>query len=288
MHAEATRPRVASRDLISPLASFLLLYFGTLAVFSWSFSPRTIAAVQWSALIAAVIANAGANWRFDRGRFAYGLRLPPLQLIANVAGGFLIALIIVGCADLLIVTLTGTTRAHGVGIPWRSIAVIFTPAVFHEELFFRGYAYQTIARWNRRGAMVISSLVFASLHLGNTHVGALALLNIFIAGLLLAALYEVTRSLWFPIAAHWLWNVFSGPVLGHEVSGYEDSTLFRTLDSGPAILTGGEFGIEASVLMTAVEVVALIPILRRLRSHHTATPANRHFDKIDNKEMNQA
>jgi membrane protease YdiL (CAAX protease family) len=273
--------------IIAPLGLFLLLYVSTLALLTWSLAPLTVAEMQWSALAAAIVANAGANYRFDRRRWDYGLRLPPLQWIANLAGGFFIALIVVGCADLLIMTLTKTSRLPGGGIPWLSIAIVFTPAVFHEELLFRGYAYQTLTRWSRAWGMAISSLFFAALHLGNAHVGAIALLNIFIAGLLLSALYEVTRSLWLPIAAHWLWNIFSGPVLGHEVSGYEESALFRTVDSGPALLTGGEFGIEASLLMTAVEAVALFLVARRLiQSRFHAS--KQHSDKIESKEMIEA
>ena len=43
----------------------------------------------------------------------------------------------------------------------------------------------------------------------------------------------------------------SGPILGHEVSGYESmATVFVERGQWPGWLTGGEFGIEGSVWMT--------------------------------------
>jgi len=46
----------------------------------------------------------------------------------------------------------------------------------------------------------------------------------------------------------------SGPILGHEVSGYEAmQTLFVEVGEGAEVLTGGEFGVEGSVWMTVVE-----------------------------------
>ena len=67
-----------------------------------------------------------------------------------------------------------------------------------EELFFRGFVMAgLVARWGVVGAAISSSLIFAVFHL---HPGVL--LPIFGTGLLLAALYHYTGSLWLPIIAH--------------------------------------------------------------------------------------
>ncbi|HEY8713206.1 MAG TPA: CPBP family intramembrane glutamate endopeptidase, partial [Thermoanaerobaculia bacterium] len=56
---------------------------------------------------------------------------------------------------------------------------------------------------------------------------------------------------------HFTWNILSGPILGYDVSGFTSSrSLLVSVVRGPAILTGGAFGIEGSVLLTVVEVVA--------------------------------
>ena len=69
---------------------------------------------------------------------------------------------------------------------------------FTEEIFFRGFVMAgLVARWGIVGAAIGSSLIFAVFHL---HPGVL--LPIFGTGLLLAALYHLTGSLWPPIIAH--------------------------------------------------------------------------------------
>lgn len=69
---------------------------------------------------------------------------------------------------------------------------------FTEEIFFRGFIMAgLVARWGIVGAAIGSSLIFAAFHL---HPGVLV--PIFGTGLLLAALFHLTGSLWPPIIAH--------------------------------------------------------------------------------------
>jgi len=252
-----------SLAITSSVLLFLLVYVVFFVVMALIVQPADAIQFQWSALFAAIVANLVANYRYDRNNFRYGLLIPPGRLLANVIGGVAMAALLVGSGDLLITTLTGTSRVAGNGFPWLTALVLFTPAVLHEEFLFRGYAFQKLAEKHTGLALGASSLIFAALHLGNDHVGPLALLNILLAGILLGAFYLVTRSLWFPIAAHWFWNIFSGPILGHEVSGYEEGSVFLTVDAGNPLLTGGEFGIEGSALMTAVELAALALLYRK-------------------------
>lgn len=263
-----------STAIVSSVLLFLLVYVVLFVAMALIVQPTGAIQFQWSALVAAIVANLVANYIYDRNDFRYGLLIPPGRLLANVIGGVGMAAMLVGSGDLLITTLTGTRRVIGTGFPFLSSLILFTPAVLHEELLFRGYAFQKLAERNIGVALASSSVIFAALHLGNEHVGALALFNILLAGILLGAFYLVTRSLWFPIAAHWFWNIFSGPILGHEVSGYEEGSVFLTVDAGNPLLTGGEFGIEGSVLMTVVEIAALALLYRKrslLRSRVVAS-----------------
>ena len=90
------------------------------------------------------------------------------------------------------------------------------------------------------------------------------------AGLLLAAAYMLTRRLWLSIGFHMAWNytqsaVFSGIVSG----GVSDPGLIRPIIRGPDLLTGGNFGLESSViafaLCTATGIVLLVMAVRRGR-----------------------
>lgn len=160
-------------------------------------------------------------------------------------------------------------HARNDGFPWLELASVYLPAVFHEELAFRGYLFQKLRSVNRIGGFAFSAFVFAGLHLANHAITPLALLNISLAGILLALAYERYQRLWFPLGIHLAWNLLSGPILGYPVSGYVSrTTLFATTLRGSDSITGGAFGIEGSVFIAIVEVVA-IAVLSRSNLHLT-------------------
>jgi len=182
-------------------------------------------------------------------------RIATRELMLGLAGGvFLIAV-----ADLMVFATTPLRHGRGDGVPWRELIAVFIPAVVHEELLFRGYVFQKLWVWHRQFAIVSVSALFAALHLWNDGITVLAITNIFLGGILLSLAYERYQRLWFPIGLHLMWNVMSGPLLGYEVSGYEPShTVLTVVGAGPWLLTGGKFGIEGSLWMTAAEVGAIV------------------------------
>lgn len=248
--------------LIAPLVLFGSFYLATF-LFTVRFTPWT----QWAALVSVAVASGGAIAIWDRGRWNLGFFVRPRDGAREFLAGCALAVALIGSADVIIVLTTGTRHTSGDGFPFLEMALVFVPAVFHEELLFRGYAFQRLWRWKPWVAIWIGSIVFAALHAGNASVTPLALYNIFLGGLLLSLAYGRYQRLWFPIGIHFGWNFMSGPILGYEVSGYAPGeTLLRTITSGPAILTGGAFGIEGSIIMTAVETVAVVTLWRRARS----------------------
>jgi uncharacterized protein len=118
-----------------------------------------------------------------------------------------------------------------------------------EELVFRGYLLHNLLQsTNKWVALLISSALFAGIHLGNPDVGILPIIEIFVGGLMLGINYIFTRNLWFGIALHFAWNFFQGPVFGFDVSGVPLPSLMQQDVNGPTWLTGGAFGLEGSVL----------------------------------------
>jgi hypothetical protein len=60
--------------------------------------------------------------------------------------------------------------------------------------------------------------------------------------------YIKTKNLAMPIGLHFMANVMQGTILGFGVSGEKEvSILTPIVDKVPAWLTGGTFGLEASV-----------------------------------------
>lgn len=175
--------------------------------------------------------------------------------------------------------------------PWMDLIRMGLVAGVTEEVLFRGLLFRlvegTFGTW---AAVAISALVFGGVHLSNPHGTWAGTLGIALeAGVLFAAVYAFTRSLWMVIGLHFAWNVVQGPVMGIVVSGSSSAGhgLTQSDLTGPPWLSGGDFGIEASaptvIILTTVGALVLISIARRdlivrpfwvrrkeLASHHRA------------------
>jgi membrane protease YdiL (CAAX protease family) len=138
-----------------------------------------------------------------------------------------------------------------------------------EEIICRGVLYRIVEEglgsWI---ALLFSALLFGAAHLHNPGATLWAGLAIAIeAGILLALIYLVTRSLWVCIGLHAAWNFVQGTVYGIPVSGTRADGWLVSTRSGPDWLSGGVFGAEASVvalvLCSLVSAVLLAVALRR-------------------------
>lgn len=250
--------------VLAPLALFASVYLATFAIGLWLSVPNAF----WIGLASVVVATTMSVAMWERGDWNLGLRVEPRHVFFELAAGLGLATILVGSADLLVVVSTGVWHGLGDGFPLEELLLVFAPAALHEELLFRGYAFQKLWRWRRGVAIVIMSLAFTVLHLGNYGITPVGLTNIFLGGVLLSLAYERYRRLWFPIGIHFGWNILSGPLLGHPVSGYvPEATVFTVVGDGPSVLTGGDFGIEGSIWMTVMEIVAIVLLSRKNVEH---------------------
>jgi uncharacterized protein len=139
-----------------------------------------------------------------------------------------------------------------------SVVLIGVIAV-SEEMVIRGYLLRNLLQsMNKWAALGISAALFALAHIGNPGIHSIAILNIFLGGVLLGINYVYTRNLWFAICFHFSWNFFQGPVLGYEVSGLPLQGILQQQLSGPGWLTGYQFGFEGSAIATLVMLIAIV------------------------------
>lgn len=142
-----------------------------------------------------------------------------------------------------------------------------------EELMFRGYLLQTLREWpGVIAAVLVTSCVFGLLHACNPNVSPVALAYLVLAGLVFAYAYLVTGQLWWPIAMHFSWNFFQGPVFGFPVSGLPADGLLVVESIGPAWLTGGDFGPEAGLVGLAALSLIAVTIWAWGRVHRMSRP----------------
>jgi uncharacterized protein len=174
-------------------------------------------------------------------------------------------------AALAVIALLGGYTVTGWGSVGGFVATLgmMTAVAVSEELLFRGVLFRLVEeKTGTWVALAVSGVLFGALHLlnpGATVVGAAAIAVE--AGLMLGAAYVATRSLWLPIALHLGWNLAEGGIFGTTVSGSDatPSGLVESVMHGPALLTGGEFGPEASMVTVVAGVVATVVLLRKAR-----------------------
>lgn len=227
-------------------------------------------------LISVCVATAGTIAIWDSGRWNLGLFVSPRLAFPEFLNGCSWGITIIGACTILVVLSSNIREEPGSGFPWRELVITFIPAALHEELLFRGYAFQRLYRWRKGFALIFVAFIFASLHMNNSSVTVLGLTNIFLGGILLGLAYARFERLWFPIGLHTAWNLMIGPILGHEVSGYESMrTLFVERGTGPNLVTGGDFGLEGSIWMTVIEIAAIVVmsiLLNNRRAPRVAGP----------------
>ncbi|MET7331749.1 CPBP family intramembrane glutamic endopeptidase [Nonomuraea sp. NPDC005650] len=155
-----------------------------------------------------------------------------------------------------------------------AVAATAVGAAVTEELMFRGLALQALERlWGSRAALAITALLFGGMHLANPGATVWSSLAIAIeAGVLLGAAYLWRRSIWFVAGLHFAWNAAEG-LLGIPVSGHVSPGLLTAEVSGPALLTGGEFGLEASIVPVTVSLLIAVPMLVRAHRSGGLLPA---------------
>jgi membrane protease YdiL (CAAX protease family) len=191
----------------------------------------------------------------------------PVFGFGGIAMGTVLFSVVVGVLWLLNVYHVTGINPHVDWLP--EVLVAGVGAGIGEEIITRGVLFRIIEEglgtwW----ALAISALFFGAAHIANPGATAWSSAAIAIeAGVLLALLYHVTRSLWACIGLHAAWNIMQGTVYGIPVSGtHADGWLISTR-TGPDWLSGGMFGAEASVVAllacSTLSAVLLVIALRR-------------------------
>jgi membrane protease YdiL (CAAX protease family) len=222
-------------------------------------------------------------------------RRAPVEVAAKGAAAAVGRGVLIGvgmfAAVIVNIAFMGGYRVDGRGSVAGAVALFgfMAAAAVTEELIFRGVLFRIVEeRTGTWMALALTGVLFGLSHLFNPHASLWGAIAIAIeAGGMLAAAYAATRTLWVPIGLHFGWNFAAAGIFGATVSGKSESEgLLNGVTSGPALLTGGEFGPEASpyaVLFGVLLTIAfmwlarrrgnLVPRRRGVRAEATATLA---------------
>lgn len=211
-------------------------------------------------------------------------RRPPIELAPRRSWHLVVGLLIGAVAMLTVLALIaifGEVTIHrSASVEWNRWWLLVGSSVvgagIAEEILMRGVLFRFLENlagtW---GAVAVSGLIFGLLHLPNANATLWSAIAIALtAGVFFGLFYALFRSLWLVIGVHAAWNATLGAVLGTPVSGIESYGLFTTTLSGSDAVTGGAFGVEASVLTVVVFLVISSWLAARLaRSGRAFAPA---------------
>lgn len=133
-----------------------------------------------------------------------------------------------------------------------------------EELVFRGYPFQRLVEAiGAGGAVLVFSALFGLVHLMNPGASFWGLFNTVAIGVVLSLAYLRTGALWLPWGIHFAWNATLGVLFGLPVSGIRlFNIVIHTTATGSHWLTGGTYGLEASLPGATVVLLGLIVVWR--------------------------
>lgn len=165
----------------------------------------------------------------------------------------------------LCVVLTGNARI--VSVQWLpfhkffAYLVLYIGVGFGEEILCRGLIMSLLRDTKRKYVvLLVPSILFAVLHMGNEGVSPLAILNLALFGIAMSYYYYTFGNIWFPIGFHITWNLCEGNVFGFLVSGCVSNSVIALDVDRSNIFNGGLFGPEGGLFVTVIIIAIIVAI----------------------------
>lgn len=147
-------------------------------------------------------------------------------------------------------------------------------AGFVEELVFRGVILNLLSiRWNRWIGGLVTSLIFASMHIIGRKLSAISMLELLIActlaGIMFVLIETEQRTIWNNAVIHSIWNLLTSALVAVNVTFKNDALITFIPNNKNFLYTGGDFGMESSLIaIVAYLIVILIAVyLIKQRKH---------------------
>lgn len=144
-----------------------------------------------------------------------------------------------------------------------------------EEAIFRGVIMSALEyRWNKRVAIIVPSILFGIVHIFGNDLDLLSCIQLIIAGSAVGILFSFiayeSGNIWSGALVHALWNIgIIGRIL-HIGTQVDDTAIYNyVLDTKSYLLSGGDFGIEASIIGIVVYLLFSLLAFLLIRKRRT-------------------
>ncbi|WP_369384573.1 CPBP family intramembrane glutamic endopeptidase, partial [Ligilactobacillus apodemi] len=136
-----------------------------------------------------------------------------------------------------------------------------------EELLFRGCVFDNLlGSFTLTKSCFIQAIIFSFVHLLNGSASVILFLTLIFFGLLMVLFRIIVNNLFLSSGFHFVWNCLPSLLLGINVSGIEiPFSIFKLRISGHEFYTGGDFGIEGSLIVLLIFIFLTVSIYTRYR-----------------------
>ena len=198
------------------------------------------------------------------------------NFLSNLLKGFGLGLALF-LLTLLVLVALGQYRLESIRLnPYSLTFVVFTIPFWilqgtTEEVVARAWLLPQLAsRTNLKLAVLISSLFFTLLHMGNSGITPLSLVNLFLFGVAMSLYLLKTDTVWGVAGIHGAWNFAQGNLFGILVSGQPSGTSLMTFlpQGNQGWLSGGSFGIEGSIMTSLVLLLLIFYLAHQLKKEN--------------------
>ena len=150
---------------------------------------------------------------------------------------------------------------------WILIAILLPLLVkgsyllFFQGAYVRGVILNLLRKkWNRKVAVIVPSVLFGMVHILGMDFSIGSCLQVLVAGTMAGIMFSMiaieSGSVWNSGIVHAIWNIVmigGGLAIGQKADQF--SVMTYVLDAKSFAVTGGEFGIEASVISLMVYII---------------------------------
>lgn len=141
-----------------------------------------------------------------------------------------------------------------------------------EEMIFRCVIMGIIRKnYNIKSAVVIPSVLFGAVHIIGNNLDIISIIQLVIAGTMVGIMFSLilleSKSFWNNALVHALWNMSTIGLLHIGTESSDLAVYTYVLKSKNLLITGGDFGIESSVIAiagyVAVSLIAFLMIKKK-------------------------
>ena len=238
----------------------LLIFLFLPVPFYWALQPNYSAFIKFPMSLSFTVFLLYAFKKYLERFAKEAVRLSLFGKAHKIFVGFIISTLLI---SVTIVCLFINKQYHVLSVnfslesqfAWLSFCLLIAVV---EEIIFRGIIFRQVSDcWNIKIGLITSALIFGILHIFNKDATLWSSLAIAInGGWLYAIAYAYHQTIWVPIGMHWAWNYLEGGILGYEISGITQAgiPLITAKITGPALLTGGNYGPVSSIITIAIGI----------------------------------